>query len=183
MGRERTPSILRTALVGALLVTAACTSSPQPVRSTSAVPTIPGTSLPASPTALPTYSLDQFRTLLTQLHGRPVLVNFWATWCGPCVDEAPALAALARTYAGTVQFVGVDIQDSAAAARAWVRTYGWTYPSVSDPTKAIENGLGFIGQPVTVVYDASGTKVLTLAGSFVALHEESKLRGTLDSLG
>ena len=76
----------------------------------------------------------------------------------------------------------MDIQDSVGAARAWVRTYGWTYPSVSDPTKSIENGLGFIGQPVTVVYDASGTKVLSLAGSFVALQEEPKLRSTLDSL-
>jgi cytochrome c biogenesis protein CcmG/thiol:disulfide interchange protein DsbE len=182
MGRERTRTTLRTALVGAFLVTAACTSSPQQIRPTAPGPTIPGTSLPASPTALPAYSLDQFRTLLTQLHGRPVLVNFWATWCGPCVDEAPALAVLARAYGGKVQFVGVDIQDSVGAARAWVRKYGWTYPSVADPTKAIENGLGFIGQPVTVVYDASGTKVLTLAGSFVALQEEPKLRSTLDAL-
>src|SRR5439155_7167079 len=108
MRRERSLTILRTALVAALLVTAACTSSPQQIRSTAAGPTIPGTSLPASPTALPTYSLDQFRTLLTQLHGRPVLVNFWATWCGPCVDEAPDLAVLARAYGAKVQFVGVD---------------------------------------------------------------------------
>src|SRR5205823_2916922 len=153
-----------------------------PVQPTAAGPTVPGTTLPASPTALPTYSLDGFRTLLAQLHGRPVVVNYWATWCGPCADEAPALASLARAYAGRVQFVGVDIQDDAAAARAWVRKYGWTYPSVSDPTKAIENGMGLIGQPVTVVYDPNGKPVLRIAGSFVALREEPKLRSVLDAV-
>jgi thiol-disulfide isomerase/thioredoxin len=117
--------------------------------------------------------------VLDQLQGRPVLVNFWATWCGPCKDEAPQLGVLARSYAGKIQFVGVDIQDSVDAARSWIATYGWTYPSVSDPTKAIENGLGFIGQPITILYDATGTRVLMIAGSFVATHREAELEAAL----
>jgi cytochrome c biogenesis protein CcmG, thiol:disulfide interchange protein DsbE len=164
-----------------LILGAACTSSASPSPSTTG-PVIPGTRLPASPTALPTYTYDQFHTLLTQLKGTPVLVNIWATWCGPCKDEAPQLSTLAKDYAGKVQFVGVDILDTASAARSWVQTYGWSYPSVSDPTKAIENGLGYIGQPITIVYDASGAKVLSVAGSFVATGQEPKLRSTLESV-
>ena len=174
------PCLLSAVLV-MLVVAAACSSSPH-AAPPAAGPTIPGTSLSASPTALPTYSLDQFRTLLAQLRGRPVVVNYWATWCGPCRDEAPALGTLARAFAGKVQFVGVDIQDNATAARAWIRQYRWPYPSVSDPTKAIENGMGLIGQPVTVVYGPSGKVMLRIPGSFVALKEEGKLRAALDAL-
>jgi thiol-disulfide isomerase/thioredoxin len=180
MRKGRAFSVLSAAALALLM--AACTSSPGPSGPTSNGPVIPGTTLPASPTALPTYSLDQFRTVLAQLKGTPVLVNFWATWCGPCKDEAPQLGSLARSYAGRVQFIGVDIQDGAAAARSWIATYGWTYPSVSDPTKAIENGLGFIGQPITIVYDAAGQKMLVLAGSFVATKQEPKLKAALDAV-
>jgi thiol-disulfide isomerase/thioredoxin len=168
-------------LVPLLSFAAACSSSASP-GPTPTGPVVPGTTLPASPTALPTYSLDQFKTLLSQLKGTPVLVNFWATWCGPCKDEAPQLGTLAKDYKGKVQFIGVDIEDQAGAARSWVQKYSWSYPSVSDPTKAIENGLGFIGQPITIVYDASGAKDLTLVGSFVSTDQESKLRSTLDSV-
>ncbi len=168
-------------LIPALFLGAACTSSAS-VSPTNSGPVVPGTTLPASPTALPTYSFGQFQTVLTQLQGTPVLVNVWATWCGPCKDEAPALGALAKSYEGKVQFVGVDIEDQAGPARSWVERYGWSYPSVSDPTKSIETGLGFIGQPITIVYDASGKRILVIAGSFVSTNQESKLRATLDSV-
>jgi thiol-disulfide isomerase/thioredoxin len=168
-------------LASPLVLGAACTSS-GPASHASTGPVVPGTTLPASPTALPTYTLDQFRTVLTQLHGTPVLVNFWATWCGPCKDEAPQLGTLAKAYAGKVQFIGVDIEDQAGPARSWVEKYGWSYPSVSDPTKSIQSGMGFIGQPITIVYDASGKQVMVVAGSFVSTNQESKLRSALDSV-
>ena len=85
-----------------------------------------------------------------------MLVNIWASWCGPCRDEAPLLASAHETYGDRVRFVGVDILDERDSARAFMREFGWTYPSVYDPTGAIRDGLGLIGQPVMLFYDASG---------------------------
>src|SRR5690242_583088 len=106
--------------------------------------------LPASPTALPKVDVAGFRTILVSLRGKPVVVNVWASWCGPCIKEAPGLAQLARTYGGRVTFVGIDSQDlTIAAARRFILKYGWTYPSLFDPDGSLERALGYIGQPVT----------------------------------
>jgi cytochrome c biogenesis protein CcmG/thiol:disulfide interchange protein DsbE len=121
--------------------------------------------LPASPTALPQVDTADFRTILASLKGRPVVVNVWASWCGPCIREAPGLAQLARTYGGRVRFLGIDSQDlTIAAARRFIVKYGWTYPSLFDPDGALERALGYIGQPVTVVYGADGSKQKVFAG-------------------
>jgi len=135
----------------------------------------PGTSnpsprvlLPTSPTALPQYDPDQFQTMLAQLKGKPVVVNVWASWCGPCKLEAPELAKVSRQFDGRVQFVAVDIEDQLPAARQFITTAGWSYPSVFDPPAAIRNDLGFIGQPVTVVYDATGHRVKAYSGATTA---------------
>jgi thiol-disulfide isomerase/thioredoxin len=118
-----------------------------------------GRLLPSSPTALPTFDLTRFHQLLDQLKGRPVVVNVWASWCGPCIREAPSLAQVARAFRGRVQFLGVNIQDQRPAATAFIRKYGWSFPSVLDPSGAIRDGLGFVGIPVTQVLDASGMQV------------------------
>src|SRR5438094_202055 len=60
-------------------------------------------------TALPQLDPARFRQLLAQLRGKPVVVNIWASWCGPCIAEAPDLAAAAREFQGRVQFLGVDV--------------------------------------------------------------------------
>ena len=79
--------------------------------------------------------------------------------------EAPDIAAAAREFQGRVQFIGVDVLDQLGPARAFIRKYGWTFPSVFDPTAAIRNDLGVIGQPVTLVIDGSGKRVFTLSGA------------------
>lgn len=114
--------------------------------------------LPRTPDALPAFDLSTFERLLAQIRGEPVVVNVWASWCGPCVEEAPDLSSLARSFAGRVQFVGVDYMDAPAAARDFIRTYRIPYPSVADASGSIRNGLGFIGQPITQVYLADGRK-------------------------
>ena len=121
--------------------------------------------LPTTPTQLPTFDLERFEQLLRQLRGRPVLANIWASWCGPCTVEAPHLAAAAKAYRGRVQFLGVDILDQTAPAREFVKRYGWIYPSVFDPNGSIRDGLGFVGQPITILYDAAGKQVFTWSGA------------------
>jgi len=120
--------------------------------------------LPTGPTALPEYTLADYRHALEELRGTPVVVNVWASWCGPCREEAPLLASANRTYGDRVQFIGVDILDERGSARAFMREFGWTYPSVYDPSGAIRDGLGLLGQPVTLFYDASGEVVNTWTG-------------------
>jgi cytochrome c biogenesis protein CcmG, thiol:disulfide interchange protein DsbE len=120
--------------------------------------------LPTHVAALPTFDVDAFNRLLTQLHGTPVVVNIWAAWCGPCKAEAPLLHAASQTYGDRVQFLGVDIVDSLDGARAFIADHGLTYPSVFDPSGAIRDSLGMIGQPVTVFYAADGTLVSSWEG-------------------
>jgi cytochrome c biogenesis protein CcmG, thiol:disulfide interchange protein DsbE len=120
--------------------------------------------LPTDPTAIPEFTLADYRHALAELHGTPVVVNVWASWCGPCREEAPLLAAAHRTYGDRVQFIGVDILDERGSARAFMREFGWTYPSVYDPSGEIRDGLGLLGQPVTLFYDASGELANTWTG-------------------
>ncbi|HYT78300.1 MAG TPA: TlpA disulfide reductase family protein [Actinomycetota bacterium] len=142
-----------------LIVAAACSGA----SSGQATPPS-GALLPKTPDALPQFSPAQFRQLLAQLRGRPVVVNIWASWCRPCIVEAPHLAAAAREFAGRAQFIGVDVLDRRAPARDFIRKYQWSYPSVFDPTAAIRDDLGFVGQPVTMVLDASGSLVFSQSG-------------------
>ena len=152
---------LAVAASAASLLTAACTGSSGPGPS-------PVASLPSSPTALPQMSFDQFKQLLGGLKGKPVVVNFWASWCGPCRAEAPVLAQMSKRYAGKIQFVGVDVADKNAAARDYIQKYGWTYPSVADPTYEIRRGFGLLGQPDTILYDSTGKQVWEAPGAITA---------------
>ena len=156
-------------IVGWALLAAACASGGSSGS---------GARLPADPDALPEFTLADYHHVLDGLHGEPVVVNIWASWCGPCRKEAPLLASANRTYGDRVRFVGVDILDERDSARAFMREYGWTYPSVYDPTGAIRDGLGLLGQPVTLFYDASGALVDTWTGPL----SPDALRSNLDTI-
>jgi len=120
--------------------------------------------LPTSADALPDFDFAAFEDLGSQLAGVPVVVNIWSSWCGPCKEEAPALASAALKYGGEVQFLGVDILDDREDAASFIRQHGWTYPSLFNHSGDIRDSLGFIGQPETVFYDASGHVVSTWIG-------------------
>jgi cytochrome c biogenesis protein CcmG/thiol:disulfide interchange protein DsbE len=81
--------------------------------------------------------------------GKPVIVNFWASWCGPCADEAPALEAAWRRNSDLVTFVGVNVQDTDADAQAFMRRYGITYPNGSQNAGPISIQYGMRGVPET----------------------------------
>ena len=144
---------MRRGAASALIATAlliACGQAPDEDRSEA------GPLLPKDPAALPEMDPPTFRALLEELRGTPVLVNVWATWCPPCVDEAPHLAEVSEEFEGEVQFIGLDILDDRPAAREFIREFGWQYPSVFDPSGRVRDELGYVGQPVTVIYDAEG---------------------------
>jgi cytochrome c biogenesis protein CcmG/thiol:disulfide interchange protein DsbE len=120
--------------------------------------------LPTNVMALPSTDFGSFHELLRQLDGTPVVVNVWASWCVPCQHEAPLLVQAAKTYAGRVQFLGLDVKDARPSAQQFLRQYGVTYPSLYDAPGAVQHSLGFFAQPDTVFYDASGRVVQKVPG-------------------
>jgi thiol-disulfide isomerase/thioredoxin len=104
--------------------------------------------------------------------GNVVVVNFWASWCGPCVGEAPELDAVYDAHKGDgVVFVGINVYDQLDSARAFARQHT-TFPSVFDPSSRV--ALGFAVQPnaipSTIVLDRQG-RIAAIARSEVAQAE------------
>jgi cytochrome c biogenesis protein CcmG/thiol:disulfide interchange protein DsbE len=91
----------------------------------------------------------------SELRGTPLVINFWASWCDPCNQEAPDLQATWTQYqAKGVRVVGVDYEDRLADAQAFVAKYGITYPSVVDKGGELATKFGVRGVPETFFVDA-----------------------------
>jgi cytochrome c biogenesis protein CcmG/thiol:disulfide interchange protein DsbE len=88
--------------------------------------------------------------------GRPTLVNLWATWCGPCRKEMPALQDAYENHVDEVLFLGVDTRDDPRRAAEFLRELGVTYPQVVDGEGLLLEELRIRGLPVTVMLDADG---------------------------
>jgi len=101
---------------------------------------------------------------LTELRGKPVVINFWATWCVPCKQEHPALVQVARLFEDEVSFVGVVYQDEPAKIERWLGQYGSAYPTVVDEGSRAAIAYGVYGVPETFVVDAAGTIVHKYTG-------------------
>jgi cytochrome c biogenesis protein CcmG/thiol:disulfide interchange protein DsbE len=108
----------------------------------------------------PAFSLERLgggRVSLDDLRGRPIVLNFWASWCVPCRDEAPMLTRLAADYADQgVAVVGIVYRDDATNAIDFMRRYGQTYPGLLDPAQRTALDYGVFGVPETYFIDAGG---------------------------
>jgi cytochrome c biogenesis protein CcmG/thiol:disulfide interchange protein DsbE len=112
-----------------------------------------GRPLPAF--SAPTLEGGSFTT--DDLAGRPALINVWASWCAPCVEEHPLLLRAAADHAGALQLVGIVYQDSTDTALAFLARYGdGGWPDVLDGEGRIAVELGVTGPPETFFVDASG---------------------------
>jgi cytochrome c biogenesis protein CcmG, thiol:disulfide interchange protein DsbE len=114
--------------------------------------------------ALPHERLAGPPVTLATLRGHPTLVTFWASWCGPCAQEAAALERFARSSTGHGRLVAVDWNDELAGARAFVGRHGWTFPTLRDAEGTVGNAYGLTGLPTTFAIDAQGRIRATLRG-------------------
>ena len=123
----------------------------------------------APPFSLP--DLDgRGETSLASFRGQVVILNFWASWCDPCKDEAPVLEDFWQTEAkpAGVAMVGIDTQDITDDARAFAKAYGLTYPLVHDDGSEVSRAYGVSAFPETFVIDAQGRAVAWFPGEVTA---------------
>ena len=110
---------------------------------------------PAPAFALPTVGGGAVVTS-EALRGKPLVLNFWATWCAPCLQEHETLQLTAAARAADVQFVGVVYEDDEDRVKAFQRRYGAGFPSLMDPDGKAAIAYGVAGVPETYFIDAAG---------------------------
>jgi cytochrome c biogenesis protein CcmG/thiol:disulfide interchange protein DsbE len=104
-------------------------------------------------------STKAFQQQVVALRGHPIVVNKWASWCGPCKAEFPIFQHAAASFGKRVAFLGVNANDASAAARSFLRSEALPYPSYSDRNLAISGKLGIVPFfPTTVFLDARGKR-------------------------
>ncbi|MGI9659070.1 MAG: TlpA family protein disulfide reductase [Gaiellaceae bacterium] len=147
-------AVIATALVSMLVLTACGTTGGEAVEIEERrdAPPIEGT----DPITGEQLSLAQFE-------GKPVIVNFWASWCGPCKEELPAVQELADRHP-EAQVLGVNFQDSESGAREIQAEIGFDFPSVSDPRGEIGVDYTIPGMPTTFFLDSQHRIAGLLAG-------------------
>ncbi len=106
-------------------------------------------------------------TSLAAFAGEVMVLNLWATWCAPCVEEMPTLGALQRRYEGRVNVIPISVDGEGQRAKAQAQLAelsGGSLPFLIDITRGVLFDVGAPGMPVTIIYDRQGREVARLAG-------------------
>lgn len=121
---------------------------------------------------------------LSDLRGKVVLVNVWASWCGPCEDEAPALEKIWREYRSKgVVFLGIDVRDVTSDATGFIERHKLTYPSLRDGGgDRTEEGFQTSGVPENYLVDRDGNIAWSLKGPLYTEPYLTQFRRVLDSV-
>lgn len=102
---------------------------------------------------------------------RPTVVNLWASWCGPCLEEMPLFDQLAQQGTGQVDVLGIVTNDNRSAATAFAVEMNLSFPSALDPKGKIVADQGFVGLPGTLMLDSDGVIVFRHLGPYVTLDD------------
>jgi cytochrome c biogenesis protein CcmG/thiol:disulfide interchange protein DsbE len=167
-------------LLAVALFLAACGAGPSPVGE-DATPAAAGPAkgppelrkLRAEAGRLLDGGTEAFERRLAELRGHPVVVNQWASWCGPCRFEFPFFQRLARRYEGRIGFLGVNSQDARDDAEAFLREFPVPFPHYYDKDAAVARLFGGgRAWPSSAFYDAEGELAKTHLGAYAS---EAKL--------
>jgi thiol-disulfide isomerase/thioredoxin len=132
--------------------------------------TQPGSGLQSQAPAITALLVDGGHVDWASLSGHPIVLDFWASWCGPCRAEQAELNALQRQYtAGGVVFLGVDVRDDNAQALAFRHDLNVVYPSAADPDEQISAAYDIAAPPTIVVIDSHGRIIDRLLGTVAGL--------------
>jgi len=115
---------------------------------------------------------DAFEKRIAGLRGHPVVVNAWASWCGPCRFEFPFFQKQSVKRGKSVAFLGVNSQDNRGDAKAFLDDYPLPFPSYEDPDGDVTRGLRVVGLPATAYYDRKGELAYLHQGGYAS---EAKL--------
>lgn len=136
---------------------------------------------PDEPRDAPTFSLPDLsdpsrRIELAAYRGRPVVLNFWASWCVPCRREMPHLEEVHRAQGERVAFIGINHQDGRSPARELLAQTGVAYPSGHDPEGKVASAYRLLGMPSTVFISPSGKVLATRTGEMSRSQLEDAIR-------
>lgn len=131
-----------------------------------------GTPAPTDPYAL----FDGGEASVADYAGTPMVVNFFASWCVPCVREMPEFEEVHQAIGDDVAFLGIDVQDSVTRGQELVEDTGVTYDVGRDPDGSMLTAFGGVAMPTTALVDADGTIVHLMSGGTTA----DELRAAID---
>lgn len=125
--------------------------------------------------------LDGNPVRLADLRGRPVVVNFWASWCAPCVEEFPLLRDAASRHADDgLVVIGVVVRDRSEAARDFMARNGATWAAAMDPGERVAGDYGILGPPETYFIGRDGTIVARQIGQISSASLDDKLAAIIE---
>ncbi len=172
----RAPRRLLTLVVGLAGLLAACTTSAGRAADPA---TTPGGAHEALRVTMAGFAGGPGFTLPDDLHGRPLVLNVWASWCAPCRKEMPAFEQVHQQLKDTVAFLGLDQNDQEDAARRMVAETGVTYRLAADPHGQASAKLGVAGLPTTLFIGPDGTLRGRRVGAMTAAQLRAAIRGYL----
>jgi cytochrome c biogenesis protein CcmG, thiol:disulfide interchange protein DsbE len=121
------------------------------------------------------------KSKIASFEGKPLVVNYWATWCVPCTNEMPRLVAAAEKYRGRVEFLGVNVEDEPGAASRFEDRFGMRFESIGDPNGKIRRAERILGLPVTQFYSEEGKLSFLHNGEIETDELEEKIEDLLRS--
>ncbi len=167
-------SLLNVGLL-ALLLTQLLTPASKPVSDPLVGKSAPNFSLAMLPDSKSTLSLSNFKS-------QSVVLNFWASWCDPCKQEAPLLESTWKQMQAQqkdVVFVGIDFQDASTNAISFLRLYNITYQNAVDANGSVASEYGVTGLPHTIFINRHGMVTSSVAGQLTAQVLASNLQSIL----
>lgn len=118
-------------------------------------------------------TLDQFK-------GKPIVLNFWATWCGPCKLEHPVLDLASRKYGKDVVFLGIVFEDNEENTKRFLADNGWSFPQLFDPKSTVAVDYGVSGVPETYFITSDGIIQGKVPAPFMDIRQfDARMKGLL----